>query len=134
MVATATSAGYGALDIATEYFDQTTMTINAANPAPGIPTFGAPGSFKNITDIQRAIAAVGGGVVAAGLVTKKRSITEMANTVHLAAIPLFEKSLVNFILAQTKSKSAFRARGRGQIQIRNPGAGGGASRSGGVVY
>lgn len=108
------------------------MTTNASTGAK-TPMFGAPGSFKNLTDWQRVIAAVGGGVVAAGMVTKKKSIQEAANTVHLASLPLLEKSLVNFVITMTKSTTAFRARGRGQIQIRNPGATGG-SASGGVVY
>jgi hypothetical protein len=121
MVATTTSAVYGAVDIGTEYLDQAVLK-----------GMGAPGTFKNTTDWQRAIAAVGGGFVASGMLTKKKSITEMANNVHLASIPLLEKSIVNFILIMTKSTSPFRARGRGQIQIRNPGAGG--ASSGGVVY
>ena len=131
MLMTATSAGYGAVDIATEYVDQTMIT--------GV---GAPGTFKNVTDPQRVITTGVGAAIA--MLSRKKKMQDIGQALLDASIPLTEKTLVNAVLQLSGSTSTFRARGRGrgQIQIRNPGAfpragargRGMPNATGGVVY
>ena len=129
MLMTATAAGYGGIDLATEYVDQTMIT--------GV---GAPGTFKNVTDPQRVITTGVGAAIA--MLSRKKKMQDIGQALLDASIPLTEKTLVNAVLQLSGSTSTFRARGRGQIQIRNPGAfpragargRGMPNATGGVVY
>lgn len=110
---TGTSAVYGALDIGTEYADSS------------MGLAGKP--FQNITDIQRTIAVVGGGLAAH---FGSGDVEELGEAVELSAIPLLEKSAFNAVASFTGA--SFRARSRGQIMIRRPTGGGAATAPGGV--
>jgi len=115
----ATSAVYGAVDIATEYADQ---AMSLTKP------------FQNVTDIQRTAAAVGGALVAW---KGNGQSAAMAGTVATASIPLFEKTVVNAVLSFMGKTTRFVPRGtaRGQILVRRPGSSPGAPGNlPGVVY
>jgi hypothetical protein len=83
IVKTGVSAGYGALDLATEYLD-----VRQAYTKP----------FENITDIQRVIAANGGAV---GAYMMKGTYGDVCESLSLSSIPLLEKSIYNAVVTWT---------------------------------
>ena len=98
-----TSAGYGALDLATEWADS---ELAKKNPSIRKP-------FQNTTDIQRAVAFLGG--VGATYFLRDPRITEIAETVAIASIPLLEKSIYNAV------KTSLPGGTKGRLVLRYPG-------------
>lgn len=112
----ATSAVYGAADIGTEYAD---TQLKLTKP------------FQNVTDIQRTLVAVGGALGAHFIRDPKYS--EVSETLSIAAIPLFEKTVVNGVLSFMGNTTRFAP--RGQILVKRPGnAPGAAGNIPGVIY
>ena len=103
---TGISALYGAGDIVAEYVDYKYAT-----------KVGAPGTFKNATDASRAVATVGGALLAEYM---SGDAVAAAEIVHYSALPLLEKSVLNAVMKLTKSTSPFRA--HGQLMIKRSGS------------
>ena len=97
------SAGYGALDLATEWADK---EMSKKNPSILKP-------FQNATDIQRAVAFLGG--VGATYFMRDPMITEIAETVAIASIPLLEKSVYKAVRTSLPGGT------RGRLVLRYPG-------------
>lgn len=91
LLRTGTSAGYGLVDIGTEYADQSK---------------GLTKPFQNITDYQRLLATVGGAV---GAYMSFGRSAEIFETVELASIPLLEKSIANLIESKMGSSTRFKS-------------------------
>jgi hypothetical protein len=89
LLRTGTSAGYGLVDILTEYVDQ---RQNLSRP------------FETITDYQRLAATVGG---AFGAYMTNGVTANILETIELASLPLLEKSVANLVLSVMKNPMRF---------------------------
>ena len=96
LVGLATSAVYGAVDMAAEYADQ---KLKATNPSIANP-------FQNVTDLSRLVAF---GAGAAGGYFMGGTTGEVLGDLAIASLPLLEKSVVNAVMKATGQSTRFMA-------------------------
>jgi hypothetical protein len=94
LVGLATSAVYGAVDMAAEYADQ---QLKATHPSIANP-------FQNVTDLSRLLAF---GAGAAGGYFMGGTTGAVLGDLAIASLPLLEKSVVNAVMKATGQTTRF---------------------------